>query len=1091
MSTRVSFLLVDRNLNGLFASEGVPAFSNPDIDTHVLTPEVSQDVCKLPELAGDVVVLLDADAIPADDIVDVARTLKSEFTDPDRAVVLGRPRPHPELVVDPVTRALTDGGWRGFERIVNPDRVSWSRFHTHCLWVTRERFERARDAFETYVFGVPASPARLAAALALQVPDGLYYRPRLSVHVANRTDLEAYLDDRRSDARTAALLAWNHGLVDAFGTPSSHDIRRLNADAIAHDCERATLAARELAHVDLGRLADDAAAPILGVAERVLRDAVTAAIRLGQIDALGRVDIEPRVTSSAKSARLNPPKMALDLASMEPPDSPAAPSADERVSETIVDAFAPAAAPEDEAGLTLDDVQPEVSIVIVSRQRNAALMACLASVSRHTPEPHEVILLENVPEDIPDYESTYTIPSVDLQVSISDRAGYAETIGVVLPECRGKHVVLLSSEACVSPGWLTALVGKVEPGIGAVVPVSDGTLGIQHVGRFLGSPFERRDLETVPVVLARRPGAHIESTRCLQPLCVLVPGAHRNIIERIDRTIYSAFVCHLELAWRLAHAGLEMIVATDAYVSRGGGVPATLHGAATTTLTHDMARLYANLASAYGGKVAPSEAIWGVSWTGFDEYGPQGTGRPSLSVVIPVRNQLACTEACIDSLRRGSVNDFEIVVFDNGSSDGTYEFLNARADVRVLRSQSNLGFAPAVNRAVAASTGRLVLVLNNDVVVPHRMIERMLGVMAAHSEMAVVGPVSNECVLSQRVDAEYDSEDGLNRFADHRWDAFGDRVRSEATLFGFAMLIRREVIDTVGGFDEQFEIGNFEDNDFSLRATMAGFQIGIADGVFLHHLGAQTMAAEGIDYSEALHRNRHRFMSKWSEGATEPTVGEAAVATDELVRPRTPAPPIIRTAEPFARAKGVAPASTTARPELPPTASEPSIHDPLSPPRTGGARGSSGSTTGRDPQLVDPPRVGRLATRRPTTDIKPSADSLYLLGNDRLESGQYAEAAELFEWALELSPRMVLAHMGLGLALARSGRPEEAVAPLETTIRMRPNFAEALNNLGVVYYLLGRHDDAIRALARAITIAPENAEARNNLDEVRLRAGNR
>ena len=89
MSTRVSFLLVDRNLNGLFAVDGIPAFDDADIDTHVFTPEVNPDVCKLPDLKGDVVVILDADAIPTDDIVSVARSLYGEFTDPDRALVRG------------------------------------------------------------------------------------------------------------------------------------------------------------------------------------------------------------------------------------------------------------------------------------------------------------------------------------------------------------------------------------------------------------------------------------------------------------------------------------------------------------------------------------------------------------------------------------------------------------------------------------------------------------------------------------------------------------------------------------------------------------------------------------------------------------------------------------------------------------------------------------------------------------------------------------------------------------------------------------------------------------------------------------------
>ena len=76
-------------------------------------------------------------------------------------------------------------------------------------------------------------------------------------------------------------------------------------------------------------------------------------------------------------------------------------------------------------------------------------------------------------------------------------------------------------------------------------------------------------------------------------------------------------------------------------------------------------------------------------------------------------------------------------------------------------------------------------------------------------------------------------------------------------------MARRNVIDAIGGLDERFGSGNFEDDDYCLRAKFAGFGSCIAQGVFIHHTGSQTFKGEGLDYRQSMLRNWELFRTKW------------------------------------------------------------------------------------------------------------------------------------------------------------------------------------------------------------------------------------
>jgi hypothetical protein len=112
-------------------------------------------------------------------------------------------------------------------------------------------------------------------------------------------------------------------------------------------------------------------------------------------------------------------------------------------------------------------------------------------------------------------------------------------------------------------------------------------------------------------------------------------------------------------------------------------------------------------------------------------------------------------------------------------------------------------------------------------------------------------------------DADYPDVAAMHRYAAAR------RIRWRKTGFyvdraiGFCLCIDRRVVDEIGGIDERFGAGNFEDDDFSMRVRAAGYKIYVCDDVFIHHFGSVTFAANKIDWQASMHENWTKFARKW------------------------------------------------------------------------------------------------------------------------------------------------------------------------------------------------------------------------------------
>lgn len=233
------------------------------------------------------------------------------------------------------------------------------------------------------------------------------------------------------------------------------------------------------------------------------------------------------------------------------------------------------------------------------------------------------------------------------------------------------------------------------------------------------------------------------------------------------------------------------------------------------------------------------------------------------SVIIPNLNGFPHVRPCLETLRRTTPGPIELVVVDNGSTDGSLEWLREQPDVRLLEMGRNLGAPAARNRGLAVASGERVLFCDNDVLFTPRWHEILVGHLDAWPDIGMVGPVSDYVVDAQKAARVPHADESLDAYAAAVHTEQRGRHAYTSQLILFFILARREVVERIGGIDEVYGRWGFEDNDWSLRARLAGYRLRIARDCFIRHLGSRTSKTANIDYRSLLLENWEVFKRKW------------------------------------------------------------------------------------------------------------------------------------------------------------------------------------------------------------------------------------
>jgi GT2 family glycosyltransferase len=242
------------------------------------------------------------------------------------------------------------------------------------------------------------------------------------------------------------------------------------------------------------------------------------------------------------------------------------------------------------------------------------------------------------------------------------------------------------------------------------------------------------------------------------------------------------------------------------------------------------------------------------------DHSSKNTARVSVIVVTWNRRELMAE--CLQSLTNQTLPPVEVVVVDNGSTDGTVEMVEAWAGlpIRLIRNTENQGFCAANNQGFAVAQGEFFALLNNDAVADPRWLEELAAAFADHTPRVGMA-ASKILVYSQRDKIDKAGHliywDGQNRGRGTGETDAGQYDRIEEVLWpdGCAAMYRREMIAEIGGFDEEF-FAYADDAELGLRARLAGWTCLYMPAARVFHHRGSTLGVYSSPRIELIERNR-------------------------------------------------------------------------------------------------------------------------------------------------------------------------------------------------------------------------------------------
>jgi GT2 family glycosyltransferase len=240
------------------------------------------------------------------------------------------------------------------------------------------------------------------------------------------------------------------------------------------------------------------------------------------------------------------------------------------------------------------------------------------------------------------------------------------------------------------------------------------------------------------------------------------------------------------------------------------------------------------------------------------------------SIVIVTYNNLALNKLCLESvIRNTEYPNYEIIVVDNNSTDGTPSYLRylaaQRPNISIILNEANNGFARANNQGIAISNGDYIVLLNNDTIVPPGWLSRLLRHLADEA-VGMVGPVTNFVGNEAKLDVDYQTWAEMEDFsARHTWEH--DGLSADIYMLAmFCVAFRRNIYDEIGPLDEQFGVGMFEDDDYAQRMKAKGYRVLCVADAFVHHFGqaAFKKLIENGSYDRLFEENRSYYETKWN-----------------------------------------------------------------------------------------------------------------------------------------------------------------------------------------------------------------------------------
>lgn len=237
------------------------------------------------------------------------------------------------------------------------------------------------------------------------------------------------------------------------------------------------------------------------------------------------------------------------------------------------------------------------------------------------------------------------------------------------------------------------------------------------------------------------------------------------------------------------------------------------------------------------------------------------------SFIIVSFNTLSLTRKCLESIRSTcEMDEAEIVIVDNNSHDGSKEWLREQKDIVFVENDYNAGFPGGCNLGFhAASSENDMLLLNSDTEMTENAFYTLRMGLYSDRRIGMAGGFSNANYLHEC--SEFVPQiPGESEYYDYGRKInvpCNNMLMKRSVLFAFYVIVRRDVFNKVGEWDELYNPGNYDDHDYSYRVLKAGYQNVLCWNSFIIHRAHRSFSKNRIPHQEIMQNNYTKFSRKW------------------------------------------------------------------------------------------------------------------------------------------------------------------------------------------------------------------------------------
>jgi len=222
--------------------------------------------------------------------------------------------------------------------------------------------------------------------------------------------------------------------------------------------------------------------------------------------------------------------------------------------------------------------------------------------------------------------------------------------------------------------------------------------------------------------------------------------------------------------------------------------------------------------------------------------------------------------------KKHKLKGIEIIVVNNGSTNNTAaglkklitKYASTSIEIIPLHLEENMGYPIGVNLGLAKCRGEIITILNNDLIFPPYWFDGLVNTLTNKQDIGAVVPYLSSASGAQNARVNLNSISEIYNFAQNFMAKNNQKIIYSQRIIGACLVLKKEVIDQIGGNDFWFGIGNYDDDDLSIRIALAGYKLAIVGNSFVYHIGTATFKRKIHQLNCALGANHSKFSLKWN-----------------------------------------------------------------------------------------------------------------------------------------------------------------------------------------------------------------------------------